>query len=94
MSTIAKLDRNVRLDRYLRKKALRELQADAKLAAELLARAPANPTLPQLHQIKQLQQHGLVARFIYLKLRKIAKDSARTGSAKELIFNKLGVSHG
>lgn len=37
MSTTCKLDRNVRLDRYLRKQALRELEGDVRTATKKMA---------------------------------------------------------
>lgn len=98
MSTICKLDRNVRLDRMLRKLALRELEGDVKLANKKLAAGTRLLySAPSPEKAKDVQAHmgdllrfRVISELTYEHLRKVHKDPKRTGAAKEAIFVKLG----
>jgi hypothetical protein len=102
MSTICKLDRNVRLDRYLRKQMLRDLRSDAARAASLVARGEKIVQHPdwkrytnaaQFKHAKLLQEMTVRAAVLKLTFRHISKiclDPRRTGAAKEAILAKLG----
>jgi hypothetical protein len=101
VSTVAKLDRNVRLDRMLRKMALRELADDVKVANKkinqgkwLIANAPMSLTEDkkrELHrQMTDVLRFQVISEMTYKHLLKVHRDPKRTGAAKEAIFVRLG----
>jgi hypothetical protein len=98
VSTVAKLDRNVRLDRMLRKMALRELADDVKAANKKLAQgkwllanaqSPEDATKVKAH-MTDLLRFQVISEMTYKHLLKVHRDPKRTGAAKEAIFVRLG----
>jgi hypothetical protein len=100
MSTVCKLDRNVRLDRYLRKQQLREMQDDLRTVGALINRGHKvaasfneRTTLPARHAHKRLMGDLVLKRTILAMtldhLTKVFKDPSRTGARKDTIFLKL-----
>jgi hypothetical protein len=102
MSTICKLDRNVRLDRYLRKQMLRDMRNDLGVAETLVKQGQRTVNHPDYkrytnaarHKHEQLLREMIVqATVLKLTLRHISKiclDPRRTGAVKEAILAKLG----
>lgn len=99
MSTISKLDKNVRLDRMLRKMALRELESDATNAARgiatgkaLLASAPNEEYANKVRdQLLQMLHFKIISDLNLIHLTAVKKDPSRTGAAKDRIFQRLGM---
>ena len=102
MSTICKLDRRVRLDRYLRKEAVRELARDVRDASlqtakgqMLLATAPPNAPPEQIEgikrQIENLFRFRIITELTLREVKRIVRDPRRSGATKEAILTKLGV---
>lgn len=103
MSTICKLDKNVRLDRYLRKQLRRDLKSDVDTATALVKqgqRTMQHPDWQHYTKASQFKHEQLVREMIVratvlrLTLKHIAKiclDPARSGIKKEVILAKLGV---
>lgn len=101
MSTICKLDRNVRLDRYLRKQMRQDMQKDAATAARIVDRLRTSriahqmrisnhPAYPQhLHKLKEMTVRATVLAMMLKHITKICRDPARTGERKEAILAKL-----
>lgn len=103
MSTICKLDRNVRLDRMLRKMQLREMSDDLRIINRLIdqghrigAGFTDITTLPARAQHRRIMADMLLKRAVLAMtlnhLTKVFHDSSRTGERKEAIFQKLGAS--
>jgi hypothetical protein len=98
MSTIRKLDPTVRIDRFLRKHALRELQGDVKLARKkieqgrtLLETAPTDDMRAQVKEhMTSLLRFQVISEMTLQHLTKVHRDPRRTGAAKEAIFAKIG----
>jgi len=103
MSTITKLDKNVRLDRYLRKQMRRDLAADAALAATLVKQGTATTLHPDWkhytnaakfkHEqlLREMTVRAAVLRLTSKHISEICLDPARSGARKEAILAKLGV---
>lgn len=96
MSTITKLDPNVRLDRYLRKEQRREMRKDTKKIEELIARGERaqkqDPSFPAASRklLGDLRVRRIVMTLMLKHITKICRDPARTGARKEAILDKLG----
>jgi hypothetical protein len=105
MSTICKLNRNVRLDRYLRKMQLREMRDDLRTVDGLIAKGhkiaenfdPDQQHTPAAIAAKATHRRlmgDLILKRTILEmtlnhLAKVFKDPRRTGERKEAIFVKL-----
>ena len=101
MSTISKLDPNVRRLRMLRRAALREFVRDIhsttrriKQGQILLNTAPQDTPEEEIKQLKdhltQLMRFQVITEMTYAHLKKVVSDPSRTGAVKEAIFIKLG----
>ena len=102
MSTITKLDKNVRLDRYLRKEQRRELQKNHGVA-DLLCRQgqrvidspdythyTAGSRFKHEQLLKEMIVRRTVMALILKHITKICMSPFRTGARKEAILAKLG----
>lgn len=97
MSTICKLDRTARLDRYLRKMQLREMQDDLRTISGLIDRGHSiKPSAEGKTAHRRIMADMILKRTILAMtlehLRKVFRDPSRTGERKEAIFQKLSAS--
>lgn len=102
MSTITKLDRNVRLDRYLRKEQRRQMETDLKSITGFIVRGLHQLKLEEIiskrpdysAQTRKLLDEMFVRRTVtsmmLKEISKICRDPRRTGERKEAILAKLG----
>lgn len=103
MSTITKLDKNVRLDRYLRKQIRRDLAGDAATAALLVNKGIATTKHPDYahytnaarfkHEqlVREMTVRTAILRLTSKHISQICRDPSRSGARKEAILAKLGV---
>jgi hypothetical protein len=95
VSTISKLDPNVRLDRYLRKQMLRDMRKDVGTASDLIARGARvgvtklGGTLEHKKLMSDLVLKRAVLAMTLDHLTKICRSPYRSGAAKEAILAKL-----
>lgn len=101
MSTITKLDPNVRLDRYLRKQMRRDMQKDLGTIQSFVVRGERQLRVEQIISknpeysektralLKEMYVRRTVMTMMLEHISKICKDPARSGVTKEAILAKL-----
>jgi hypothetical protein len=101
MSTICKLDPNVRLDRYLRKQQRRDMAKDLKTANDLVIRGERQLAVEKIISnnpeysaatsklLSELKLRRTVLAMTLKHITDICLDPARTGARKDAILTKL-----
>lgn len=102
MSTISKLNPEVRRQRTARRAQLNSMRADLGTLGKIVAegrRIANSADFPRYtnaakfnheRMLKDMSMREVVMRLVYKQVRKICLDPSRTGATKEAILNKLG----